>query len=135
MTSFILRFSMKKNTFLTPWPYRFFMAHITAVELEAWTIRLYITLAASEQPPDLIRAKGWWHSVPQVTITCTPVSNMDVVSSFFALRQQDQRYGESLHYLVIDSSRSTPTLQCVEMQWDRTDDELRIFCGSIHVEP
>jgi hypothetical protein len=126
---------MKKNTFLTPWPYRFFMAYITAVELEAWTIRLHITLAASEQPPDLMRAKGWWHTVPQVTVTCTPVSNMDVVNAFFAGWPQHRSYHELLHWLGIDTTRSTPALQCVEMQWDRTDDELRIFCGSIYVEP
>ncbi|HYF63647.1 MAG TPA: hypothetical protein VD886_12585 [Herpetosiphonaceae bacterium] len=41
----------------------------------------------------------------------------------------------SLHYLAIDLTRSTPNLLCVEMQWDRTGAEVRIFCGAADVEP
>jgi hypothetical protein len=125
----------KKTVFATPWPYTFAMATVDTVELAAWTLLLHIRLAASMQPPDLLRANGWWQRPPRVTVTCTPIANMETVAAFFSMWPQHQSQGELLHWLAIDVTRSTPVLQCLALQWDRTDDEIRILCGSITVEP
>jgi hypothetical protein len=67
-----------------------------------------------------------------VVVRCGSIMNMKELESFFTSWSTNRNYGNGLHYLRA-SPESKPGHLLIKLQFDRTDDELVIHCGSVTI--